>query len=95
MTNKIQLLNPDPSKKGAAIDRDKYILVKETMLIIIEKNPLITFKELMNEVSYQLIEKLDGSASWYCTAVKLDLEARGLIERVGSSSPQRLRLTNK
>ena len=32
-----------------------------------------------------------GSLSWYLTTVKLDLEARGLIERVPHSVPQRLR----
>ena len=34
----------------------------------------------------------EGSISWYVTTVKLDLEARGLIERVPRSRPQRLRM---
>lgn len=32
-----------------------------------------------------------GSVSWYTTTVKLDLEARGELERVPGSRPQRLR----
>ncbi len=32
-----------------------------------------------------------GSIGWYTTTVKLDLEARGLIERIEGSKPQRLR----
>ncbi|MFC5931126.1 hypothetical protein D6T64_13595 [Cryobacterium melibiosiphilum] len=30
----------------------------------------------------------------YCTYVKVDLEARGIIERIPGSSPQRIRLVN-
>lgn len=33
----------------------------------------------------------EGSASWYTTVVKLDLDARGLIERIPGQVPQRLR----
>ena len=32
-----------------------------------------------------------SSVGWYATTVKLDLEARGLIERVPDARPQRLR----
>jgi Family of unknown function (DUF6958) len=32
-----------------------------------------------------------GSVGWYTTSVNLDLEARGLIERVPGAQPQRLR----
>lgn len=32
-----------------------------------------------------------GSTGWYTTTVKLDLEAKGEIERVPGSTPQRLR----
>ncbi len=37
----------------------------------------------------------EGSVGWYATTVKLDLEARGLIERMPGESPQVLRLTGK
>ncbi|KKB38057.1 DUF6958 family protein [Bacillus thermotolerans] len=95
MAEKIQLLNPNPSKKGATIDLDKYERVKETILNIVRERESITFKELMNEVVHQLRDTFDGSPSWHCTAVKLDLEARGIIERAGTTSPQRLRLTQQ
>jgi len=39
-----------------------------------------------------LQSSFDGSISWYVTTVKLDAEARGLIQRVPKSRPQRLRL---
>ncbi len=38
------------------------------------------------------MEKLKTSILWYVTAVQLDLEARGVLERVPESSPQKLRL---
>ena len=36
------------------------------------------------------LERL-GSISWYTTTVKLNLETRGEIERIGGPKPQRLR----
>ncbi|WP_316568965.1 DUF6958 family protein [Neobacillus sp. YIM B06451] len=89
---KIQLLNPVPGKKGAAIEEQKYLTVKETILAILNDRGTITFKELMEEVGNRLKGSFDGSPSWYCTAVKLDLEARGVIERISGESPQKLRL---
>lgn len=88
---KIQLLNPDPMKKGAVIDEEKYELVKKTILAIVDERGMITFKELMEEVAHRLHSGFNGSPSWYCTAVKLDLEARGIIQRVDNSSPQRIK----
>lgn len=46
----------------------------------------------MQEVVQKLKDQFDGSPSWYCTAVKLDLEARGMIERIGNTSPQKIRI---
>ncbi|WP_441294172.1 DUF6958 family protein [Bacillus sp. FJAT-27225] len=40
----------------------------------------------------RLKDSFDGSPSWYCTAVKLDLESRGLLERLEDKGPQRIRL---
>lgn len=50
----------------------------------------------MNGLIPTVVEKLqgkfDGSVGWYVTTIKLDLEARRLIERVPGKSPQRLQL---
>ena len=35
---------------------------------------------------------LVAQAGWYLTTVKLDLEARNIIERIPNKSPQQLRL---
>ncbi len=52
----------------------------------------MTFAELNQDVHAQLEASFDGSISWYVTTVKLDLEARKVIERVPGSRPQRLRM---
>jgi hypothetical protein len=66
--------------------------VKETVLNIISDTGTISFKELMSEVNTILQQDFDGSPSWYCTAVKLHLEAQKIIERIEGSKPQQLRI---
>ena len=57
----------------------------------------IPFKELPAAVRGRIDPMLFAGASigWYATTVKLDLEARGLIERVPEAKPQRLRRTDR
>ena len=52
----------------------------------------MTFRDLTDHVHEQLVGRFDGSISWYVTAVKLDLEANRVIERVPGKKPQALRL---
>ena len=91
---KIQLLHPDPDKEAPRIDTWKYELVKTAILDIVPQNDEgVPFKTLSDRVAEQLsadeIKNL-GSVGWYTTTVKLDLEARGLIERVPGAKPQYL-----
>ena len=53
-----------------------------------------TFSELTDAVGQRIGDVFDGSVGWYVTSVKLDLEARGVLERIDGRSPQRLRLVN-
>ena len=92
---KFLCLNPDPEKQGTRIERMKYEQLREAILSVVppDENGLY-FKDLSDEVeSYLGAEKISalGSVGWYTTTVKLDLEARGEIERVPGSSPQRIR----
>jgi len=41
-----------------------------------------------------LSEEFDGKVVWYIVSVKLDLEARGIIERIPKTSPHQIRLKN-
>jgi hypothetical protein len=91
---KIQLLHPDPDKEAPRIDMWKYEVVKNAFLDIVPQNEEgVPFKGLADRVAERLstedLEKL-GSAGWYTTTVKLDLEGRGLIERVPGAKPQYL-----
>ena len=92
---KIQLLHPDPEKEAPRINTWKYELVKTTILNVVPFDEGgSAFKTLFDQVTEQLSpEELEnlGSVGWYTTTVKLDLEARGFIERVPGSKPQRLR----
>ena len=88
---RVQLRNPDRTKAGANIERDKYDLVREQILALVPKAaPGITWTELRDRADARLGRKLKGGDNWwYTTAVKLHLEAVGDLKR-SSGSPQRL-----
>lgn len=93
--DRILALNPNPYKKGVRISRAKYDVVKDAMIDVLREHGEITLDDLTARMSERLAGKLDGSPGWYATTVKLDLEARGIIQRVEGGSPQRLRLANR
>lgn len=89
----IRTRHPDPSKNGINISKRKYDQVCEVIVQTLQDEGSLTFTELGNEVTTKLDGRFEGAIGWYYTTVKLDLEARGVLERVGTSSPQQLRLT--
>ncbi len=89
-SEKITTLHPQ-GKAGANINRAKYEAVRAAILAVIHRRGEVDFRDLEAAVSDQL-DHFDGAVGWYTTNVKLDLEARGLIERIPGSVPQRLRL---
>lgn len=93
MEEKILAKNPDPAKQGVRISREKYEAVREAILDALRSHQGgMTFQALRDAVQAKLEGNFEGSISWYYTTVKLDLEARDVIERVDQSSPQRLRM---
>jgi hypothetical protein len=76
-------------KSGKNIDRQKYEVIRETILSVL-KNRELTHTELFEELRKRLENKFSGNVSWYGETVKLDLEARKMIERT-SSKPQKYR----
>jgi len=93
MDDKILTLHPE-GKNGVRISRAKYEQVKDLILELVEDANIITFQEL-SLIGKRVLEKeaFDGSALWYITTVKLDLEARGILVRIPKTSPHQLRLT--
>jgi len=89
---RIMTLHPE-GKAGVNVARDKYELVADAIRKVLKRREL-TFMELMSAVGEQLEGRFEGSISGYVTTIKLDLEARGEVERVDGKSPQVLRLVN-
>ncbi len=92
---RVQTRHPDPTKSMPAIDRWKYDSVRNAILAAVPRSGEgLLFNELPSRVrellSPELLENL-GSVSWYTTTVKLDLEARGELQRIPGARPQRLR----
>jgi hypothetical protein len=86
-----QILTRHPlGKSGRNIDRDKYETLKKAIMSALRKDEL-TQTELFGSLNKSLKGKFSGNISWYGETVKLDLEARNLIERT-SSKPQKYRL---
>jgi hypothetical protein len=55
------------------------------------KNGEYSHTELMEKLYDRVKDEFEGGVQWYGETVKLDLEARGLVERVGNR-PERYRL---
>ena len=89
---KIQTKHP-LGKSGKNIDREKYDVIKKAILSALRKNDL-THTELFSRLNNTLKGKFSGNISWYGETVKLDLEAKKLIERT-ASKPQKYRLKSR
>lgn len=90
---KIQTLHPQ-GKKGVNILTRRYEPIKNFILQTIRERKTITYEELNDLAVKKLSKNFDGKVPWYVVTVKLDLEARGVIERVPKTSPHALRLKN-
>ena len=91
--HRIMTMHPDPEKSGVRISQGKYEIIRNAILKAIKSRGTLMFNDLLKEVNQELEASFEGSVSWYVTTVKLDLEARGEIERIPGSSPQNLQLT--
>jgi hypothetical protein len=95
MGGRIKTLHPEPGKQGVNILRTKYEKIRDAILSVMAGVDMISFTDLMELVADDLEDAFEGSVSWYVTTVKLDLEARNLIERVPGERPQKLRRVRK
>jgi len=77
-------------KSGKNISKQKYDLLKQAIISALRGKEL-TQTELFLQLGKSVKGKFSGNISWYAETVKLDLEAREIIERT-SSKPQKYRL---
>jgi len=87
---KIRTMHPE-GKKGWNISKAKYDVVRTSMLDCLRKKEL-TFEDLAKCVGAALRGRFEGSIPWYTEVVKLDLEARNIIERTSRIKPELYRL---
>lgn len=87
---KILTLHPEQGKRGRNISKQKYDTVKSVMLLALKDREL-THTELFDKLKKVLKNTFVGNIDWYAETVKLDLEARKLIERT-TEKPQKYRL---
>jgi hypothetical protein len=92
---KILTLHPEEGKQGVNISRAKYEMIRQAILHAIRSQGTISYQGLVSLVEYNLRHRFEGSVPWYVTTVKLDMEARGEIERLSDSGEQRFRLKRK
>lgn len=91
-TEKIQTLHPTPGKTNKNISLEKYNVIRDNILLILQGKEM-THTELMERLYDRLKDTFQGGVQWYGETVKLDLEARNILERTGLK-PEKYRRIN-
>lgn len=91
-TEKIQTLHPTPGKTNKNISLEKYNVIRDNILLILQGKEM-THTELMESLYERLKDTFQGGVQWYGETVKLDLEARNILERTGLK-PEKYRRIN-
>ena len=89
----IQTLHPDKTKTNKKISLEKYNYIKKHLLAVLKKTEL-THTDLMEALYRRVKDEFEGGVQWYGETVKLDLEARGILQRTGKK-PEKYRLKKK
>ncbi|MBK8517989.1 MAG: hypothetical protein IPL55_17410 [Saprospiraceae bacterium] len=79
----IQTLHPNPDKTNKRISLKKYNIIRGNILKILE-NAELTHTELMEQLYERVKDTFEGGIQWYGETVKLDLEARKIIQRTAN-----------
>lgn len=94
MEEKIMTLHPK-GKQGVNILKRRYDQIAGTLLSIVKTHGEISYQEMNDLAEEQLKNSFDGKIPWYVVTVKLDLEARGILERIPKTSPHKVRIASK
>lgn len=92
MDERILTLHPQ-GKQGVNISKQKYDTMKNVIIETLTEFKELTFTELIQKINKKLTGNFGGSINWYAVIVKLDLEARGILERIPNTNSHRIRLT--
>jgi len=90
---KIMTLHPQ-GKTGVNILKRRYDVIKDFIIKTVREQKEISFDDVTDMAIESLANTFDGKVIWYVVTVKLDLEARGVIERIPKTSPHKLRIKN-
>jgi len=88
---KIMTLHPQ-GKKGVNVLKRRYDTIKDFIVETVQEYTEISFEQLTDLAVNKLTKTFDGKVLWYLVTVKLDLEARNIIERIPKTSPHKLRM---
>ncbi len=89
--DKIETLHPE-KRNGIMIDRIQYELMRDFIISVLKKENEILFSKLLEKATQNFTKEFGGNISWCLLAVKLDLEARGIITNVFNFRQKRLQL---
>lgn len=93
MAEEVRIMTLHPQgKKGVNILLRRYVLIRDFIISKIKERGEISYEEISDLAVAELSESFDGKVIWYVVSVKLDLEARKIIERIPKTSPHKLRM---
>ncbi len=93
MVKETRILTRHPrGKKGVNIEREKYDLIRSSTLQGLKLKGALTFTEMAELVEKKVAGRFEGSVLWYVEVVKLNLEARKIIERISGTRPPKYRI---
>lgn len=89
-------MNVHAERSSMLMDQERFEVVRGAILRVLPRHDSsgMTWAELAETIAPTLPDRLFrhiGTVRWYTRAVQIDLEARGVIERVPESRPLRLR----
>ncbi len=84
--------HPKEGMTGYRIGKAYYDLTRDAILECLGANGEMKLMDLSLAVYRKLKGQIDYDIPWYMSVVRLDLEARNIIERVSGSGPERVRL---
>jgi hypothetical protein len=81
-------------KRTLRVDGDKYQTIYQAFReIVTDSEQEYVLEDVTEAIESTLGKTFDGSIQWHVNVVKVDLEARGLIERIPNEQPQKIRLS--